>query len=73
MEQNTHRLLWAASLLALGALLIGGGIVLAKEDFLPKISQAFVKMLDGKDKINPVSIPFKIVMSKIKLLNYLVL
>ena len=53
MEQNTNRLLWAASLLALGALLLGGGIVLAKENFLPKISQAFVKMIDGKDTINP--------------------
>lgn len=49
MEQNTNRLLWAASLLALGALLIGGGIVLAQENFLPKISQAFVKMIDGKE------------------------
>ena len=47
MEQNTNRLLWAVGLLALGALLLGGGIVLAQENFLPKISQAFVKMIDG--------------------------
>ena len=53
MEQNTNRLLWAVGLLALGALLIGGGSVLAQENFLPKISQAFVKVLDDKDKINP--------------------
>ena len=53
MEQNTNRLLWAVGLLALGALLLGGGIVLAQENFLPKISQAFVKVLDGKDTINP--------------------
>ena len=52
MEQNTNRLLWAVGLLALGALLIGGS-VLAQENFLPKISQAFVKVLDGKDTINP--------------------
>ena len=52
MEQNTNRLLWAVGLLTLGALLIGGS-VLAQENFLPKISQAFVKMIDGKDTINP--------------------
>ena len=42
MEQNTNRLLWAAGLLALGALLIGGGSVLAQENILPRSSQAFV-------------------------------
>ena len=42
MEQNTNRLLWAVGILAIGALLLGGGSVLAKENFLPKISQVFV-------------------------------
>lgn len=53
MEQNTHRMWWTIGVIVLGALLIGGGSVLAKENILPKISQAFVKMIDGKDTINP--------------------
>ena len=53
MEQNTDRMWWTIGVIVLGALLIGGGIVLANENILPKISQAFVKMLDDKDKINP--------------------
>ena len=53
MEQNTNRLFGAVGVLSVGALLIGGGSVLAQENILPKISQSFVKMIDGKDTINP--------------------
>lgn len=47
MEQNT-RLWWTIGVIVFGALLIGGGSVLAKENILPKISQAFVTMLDDE-------------------------
>lgn len=50
MEQNTNRFLWVVGVLVIGALLLGGGSVLAKENFLPKISQAFEKMLEGEDE-----------------------
>ena len=53
MEQNTNRMWWTIGIIVLGGLLIGGGSVLAQENILPKISQAFVKMLGGKDIINP--------------------
>ena len=53
MEQNTNRMWWTIGVIVLGGLLIGGVSVLAQEGILPKISHAFVKMLDGKDTINP--------------------
>ena len=53
MEQNTDRMWWTIGIIVLGGLLIGGGSVLAQKNILPKISQAFVKMIDGKDIINP--------------------
>ena len=53
MEQNTGRMWWTIGILVIGALLIGGGSVLAQENILPKISQAFVKMIDDNDTINP--------------------
>ena len=42
MEQNTDRMWWTIGVIVLGALLIGGVSVLANENILPKISQAFV-------------------------------
>ena len=53
MEQNTDRIWWTIVVLVIGTLLIGSERVLAHESVLPKISQAFVKMIDGKDTINP--------------------
>ena len=44
MEQNTDRMWWTIGII--GALRRGGRRVFAKEHILPKISQAFVKMLD---------------------------
>ena len=53
MEQNTNRMWWTIGVIVLGGLLLGGVSVLAQEGILPKISQAFVKVLDGNDNINP--------------------
>ena len=53
MEQNTNRMWWTIGVIVLGGLLLGGVSVLAQENILPKISHAFVKMIDAKDKINP--------------------
>lgn len=49
MEQITDRIWWTVCVIGLGALLIGRGSVLVQENILPKISQAFVKMIDSKD------------------------
>ena len=52
MEQNTNRMWWTIGVIVLGGLLLGGVSVLAQEGILPKISHAFVKMLDNKDTID---------------------
>ena len=52
MEQNTNRLFWAVGVLSIGALLLGGGSFLVKENFLPKISQVLKKSLEDNDKNN---------------------
>lgn len=49
MEQITDLMWWTIGVIVIGALLIGSGSVLAQENILPKISQAFVKMIDSKD------------------------
>lgn len=66
MEQNTNRLLWAVGILAIGALLLGGGSVLAKENFLPKISQAFVKVLEDKNNVKSVEEADGYIVAKIR-------
>lgn len=56
MEQNTNRMWWTIGAVLLGGLLIAGFLLIANNNFTPKISEkmnALIKTTEPSNKINP--------------------